>query len=71
MVAVSRKSFGEVEKGEKWGIYEPLMTAPESPWVNNPVFAWKVTALQCRWEAVDHMNEVRLASLKPTEVSIF
>lgn len=78
MVAVTRKNLGEFEEGKKWGLFsEPLINVVlplnlrRLMTLHLHVFLWKITALQGRWEAADHVYEVQPASLMPTEVSTF
>lgn len=78
MVALTRKNLGELEEGKKGGIFSESLSNTELP-INLHglmisylhILLWKFTALQCRWEAVDHTYEVQPANLMPTEVSTF
>lgn len=61
MVAVTRKNLGEVEEDKKWCIFsEPLINTVLPLNLDGSMISflhillWKITALQCRWEAVDH-----------------
>lgn len=60
MVAVTRKNLGELKKGEKLGVFSKALINIALPLNLHGLMMsylhtllWKITALQCRWEAVD------------------